>query len=158
MADKRGRENQRAAAARRHGRQLVLGRQEGAREIGIDRRPPVFQGNFLRGPHGPQGARIIKSDIEATKALQRQRHGPLRTRRVAHIAHASHGLRAAVRQLRHQRIEFRPPPRHQHQPRAMAGKQPRRRMTDARAGARDDGDLVVQLLHGISLQVNEGTR
>ena len=71
VADKRAREDDRALALLQHGRDLMLGGEERARQIDLERFVPAVKRNARGRPLLAEGAGVVEGDIEAAVALLR---------------------------------------------------------------------------------------
>lgn len=100
-----------------------------------------------RGAEGPERAGVVEGDVQPAEPPDRLLHQGLGIGRIADVAGQCGGLPAGVPDLRHEPVQFRLPPRSGHDACALLREEQGGSPADARAGARDDGDAVVEGRH-----------
>lgn len=144
MADEGGGKDKRAAPARLHGGDLVLGPHKGAGEVGILGRMPLRQFKPRHAAWCPRGAGVVEGDIESAETGQREIHQGAGIGFAFHISRQAHRLAPLMADLLHQRIQLGLAAGTQDDAGPLSCKQDGAGATDTGAGARDDGDLVGQ--------------
>jgi hypothetical protein len=137
-----------AAAARDHVGQDRLGQRVHAGHVDREDALPLLAADPADVADAARRARVVDQHVHAPVVLDGPAGEADGLVRMADVDRAGRGAAARPDDLGGQRVEGRRPPRGQHHRRALRGEEERRGAADAAAGARDDGDLPLQFLHG----------
>ncbi len=125
-----------------HRRQLVRRAQKGARQVGLQRGPPILQGKFAKRSKFAEHGGVVEGDVQPAEARFGRFDQALRKGLVADVAGDCDGFAALGLDRLHQRVEFGPAPAGGNHLGSFGGKELCGGETDAGAGAGDDRHLA----------------
>jgi len=140
-------EDQRAAAARQQGRDLMPGAQEGGRQVQVQRLAPALWRDLMRRLIGADGPGVVQGDVQPAEPFDRRLHQPHGQGLVADVARHGDGAPALGLDGGDQGQELGLAPGGDDHRRAFAREQAGGGGADAGAGSGDDGDLVDECRH-----------
>src|SRR3979409_1875583 len=159
VADKRAGEDDRAFALLQHGWDLMLGGEERARQIDLERLVPAFERNARGRSLLAEYAGVVEGDIEVAVALLRTLHQLFGKRLVADVARDGEGAASLVGNFTDEGLQFRLATSGDDDLGACASKQLCGRPSDTGARTRYDRRLALEINHATTIAGSvEGSR